>query len=154
MPADERLWQHVLLVTLPAGEDRSHRVPVIPVEKVVDGSGRPVVVESPAMTGFPVAVIEDHEFGRLTLMQAAWASLHKWIEDADRLQRSCAQEGCVHRDHIELAPEKEGGADKDALARLEDERLLALVERSGPTLAELFQRGRRTGLLSSRSAYG
>ena len=78
--------------------------------------------------------------------QAAW-----WLEndrwEAD-VRSSCGRDGCCT--HLVLGP---GSAPDEGTESTAEEQLLGLVQRQSVTLADLYRKGRKKGLLAPQQDY-
>jgi hypothetical protein len=91
--------------------------------------------------------IETLEGERKTPQQAAW-----WLENEaweDNVLSTCGREGCCT--HLALDPTTVPADAGDTAAT--EEALLGLVQRQSTTLADLYRRGRKKGLLAPQQDY-
>lgn len=83
------------------------------------------------------------EDGPRSAQQATWY-LHvgEWVPT---LHSTCGTPGCLRMDHLT--------DDKAKAQAAADEEILRLVQRNSVTLADLYRKGKKKGLLLSRSPY-
>ena len=93
------------------------------------------------------ATIETLEGAVKTPQQAAW-----WLENEaweDHVISTCGREGCCTHLKLDLSAEPADAGDTAAT----EEALLGLVQRQSTTLADLYRRGRKKGLLAPQQDY-